>query len=101
MIDNERAKKDGLEPYQQNLSEKMTILERLLADHNDGRRKNFYCIAINLLPLAEIKSIMANIESETSDKMTAKERAKLAVAYFQTAADQQKMTLKLRKKPKA
>jgi hypothetical protein len=34
-------------------------LERLLADFDDGRRKNFFCLAVNLLELPDIREVMA------------------------------------------
>jgi len=47
--DFKKVKKIGIETYQSELDEKIKILKYLLVNYNDGRRKSFFCIAINLL----------------------------------------------------
>ena len=47
--DLDRAQKMGMETYLEELGEKTAILEKLLAGYNDGRRKSFFCLAVNLL----------------------------------------------------
>jgi hypothetical protein len=78
--DIEKVKKIGIDSYQSELAEKIEILRYLLANYNDGRRKNFYCIAVNLLELQDVKSVMEQIATKTgSDNLTFKEKAILAV----------------------
>ena len=43
------------------LDEKMSILSKLLSKYDDGRRKNFFCTAINLLELPDIKMVMMHL----------------------------------------
>ena len=43
-----RAQTMGLEAYRAMMDEKIAILEHLLARYNDGRRKTFFCTAVNL-----------------------------------------------------
>ena len=52
--DLKQAKAAGLEAYRQELEEKAALLRRLLEGYNDGRRKSFYCVAVNLLPLSDL-----------------------------------------------
>ena len=47
--DCDKAKTIGISAYKAELDEKAEILRFLLIECNDGRRKNFYCIAVNLL----------------------------------------------------
>ena len=41
----------GVEQYNLQQREKMQILSHLLANYNDGRRKNFFCVTVNLLEI--------------------------------------------------
>ena len=43
----ERIRKSGLSAYQAELDEKVAILEELLEQYNDGRKKSFFCLAVN------------------------------------------------------
>jgi hypothetical protein len=97
--DNERARTIGIDAYRAELAEKADILKYLLANFNDGRRKSFFYIAVNLLPLQDVKTIMEQIEKGTgSDNMTLKEKAALAADLFQTMASKQNVVLKYNKK---
>ena len=76
----------------------MEILQTLLESYNDGRRKNFFCIAVNLLELQDVKNVMEQINDETEPDDPIKERSATAVRLFQAMADKRNITLKLRKK---
>ena len=52
----------GVEQYNLQQREKMQILSHLLANYNDGRRKNFFCVAVNLLELSELQEAMKQIQ---------------------------------------
>ncbi len=81
--DFEKVKKIGLECYQAELEEKIEILKYLLANCNDGRRKSFFCIAVNLLELQDVKSVVKQIEDQTeSGKVTVKENYELRLYLF-------------------
>lgn len=97
--DVEKAKNAGLAAYQKELDEKVCVLEDLLENYNDGRRKSFFCTAVNLLPLQDLQRVMKRLKTETSESGPAKERSAAAVRLLQTAADRQNVSLKLRKKP--
>ena len=87
LSDFNKAMEQGLEQYKKELNEKVEILEYLLNHYNDGRRKNFYCIAVNLLTLSDLKDIMNEIE----------EKIKKIVSLFEDKAKEQNIDLKLRK----
>ncbi|MDR1034221.1 MAG: DUF3795 domain-containing protein [Bifidobacteriaceae bacterium] len=97
LADFRKVQEIGLAAYQAELNEKVGILERLLVDFDDGRRKNFFCIAINLLELADIKDVMAQLEAEVTLDATLKEKAVLAVRMFRQKADEREILLELRK----
>ena len=96
--DMEKAKQSGIETYQIELDEKMQILESLLRHYDDGRRKNFYCVAVNVLPLQDIKAAIQQIDCKIDWEMSLKERAAAVVRLFEEIAKKQKISLRLRKR---
>lgn len=96
MQDLERARREGLNAYQAELSEKIKLLEYFLDTCNDGRRKSFFCLAVNLLDLQDVKDAAKQLAAEPEGR-TPKERAALAVKLFQEAAAKRNIELKLRK----
>jgi hypothetical protein len=99
MKDFEKAKNTGIEAYQKELNEKMDILNVLLQNYNDGRRKNFFCIAVNLLDIKDIKSVLKQIEKETKSKdISKKEKSAIAVNLFNIMAEKRNVKLELIKK---
>lgn len=98
--DFERVREIGLDAYLDELREKVQILERLLAQYNDGRRKSFFCLAVNLLPLRDVRTVMEEIREQEADAMEMKEKSALAVRLFQAMAAERGVLLKLKKKPK-
>lgn len=70
--DNQRAHSD-LDSYLQNLDKKSQILRQLLENHNDGRSKNFFCLAVNLLETEDLLEVLSNL-TVSSDTKEVKER---------------------------
>lgn len=52
--DFEKLKKIGVKAYQMEQSEKAAILNELLENYNDGRKKTLFCLAVNLLELDDL-----------------------------------------------
>ena len=94
--DMEKVKND-ISAYKMELDTKIQTLEELLTNYNDGRRKGFFCIAVNLLDLADINTIMAQLKSVMTPETAIKEKAVTAVRLFQALADKKGIELKLRK----
>lgn len=95
------ARELGMEVYLARLEEKRAILEELLSGYNDGRRKTLFHTAAYLLPLEELRSVMAALNSRPElAGQDRKERALAAAELLQQAADRQGVSLKLNKKPK-
>jgi len=97
LADMERAKEIGIDAYKTELNSKIKVLEELLDNYNDGRRKGFYCLAVNLLDLGDIDFVMEQIKNDVSPKATLKEKAITAVLLFNTKADERGISLKMRK----
>ena len=92
--DLEKLQRIGEEAYIQEQQEKRQILDRLLADYNDGRKKTLFCLAVNLMDLQTLKEIMAQADREYSG-LPLKERS---AAIAQLLKDRSNIELKLRKK---
>ncbi|BDF03095.1 DUF3795 domain-containing protein [[Clostridium] hylemonae] len=98
--DLQKLKQAGVDLYVTEQEEKVRILRFLLENYNDGRRKNFFCVAVNLLELQDIRRIVEQAEAETKqDGSELKEKAACIVRLFRETADGQNIELKLRKKP--
>jgi len=100
-IDLEKAKQVGIKTYKAELNAKVKLLEKLLKSYDDGRRKGFFCIAVNLLDLQDIKSIMKQADDEIGPDSPLKTKAAAVVRLFEDMAEQKGISLKLRKKIKA
>ena len=96
-----QARELGLDVYLMQLEEKRNILAELLVHYNDGRRKTFFNTAVYLLPLEDLRSVMAALNNRPElDEQAGKERALAAVELLQEAADRRSISLKLNKKAK-
>ena len=96
-----QAREMGLEAYLAQLEEKRAIWDELLAGYNDGRRKTLFHTAVYLLPLEDLQSVIAALNSRPElAGQPIKERALAAVELLQQAADRRGVSLKLNKKPK-
>ena len=99
--DIDKARELGLDAYLAQLEEKRAILEELLAHYNDGRRKSLFNTAVYLLPLEDLRFVMASLDDRPGlGEQAVKERALAAVGLLQEAADHRGISLKLNKKPK-
>lgn len=96
-LDMEKATQIGAEAYAAELNEKVRILGELLEHYNDGRRKNLFCVAVNLLELQDTQSVMIELARQTKPDDPVKEKAKVAARLFQGMADVRDISLKLRK----
>lgn len=100
LFDMDKAKRIGIESYKTELNEKIKILENLLKNYDDGRRKSFYCLAVNLLDLRDINIIIETITDETESELSLKTKVATTVRLFEEMADSRGVSLKLRKKTK-
>ena len=101
LSDFERAKKESKQ-YQEEIKRKVEIAEFLIRNYNDGKRKGFYCLAVNLLGLSDLENIMENLHQEI-DTQNQDQNDKIAriVEMLETQAKKRNIELKLRKKQKS
>lgn len=89
----------GIEQYNLEQREKIKILSWLLSNYNDGCRKNFFCVAVNLLELSEIQEAIRQIHSNDElPSLPSKAQSLYVVEVFQKIADRRNIKLKLIKK---
>ena len=97
--DLERAQSIGIAQYNLEQQEKIQILSHLLSNYNDGRRKNFFCVVVNLLELSELREAMKQIRSNDELSLLSFKAQCLYVAeVFQKIADRRNIKLQLVKK---
>lgn len=102
LSDQQRALERGMEDYRKELDEKIDLLDRLLTHYDDGRRKGFYCLAVNLFDLKTLHAIFDQVEHhESVDPGTLHERANVMVKTMQDVAKERHIMLRLRTKRKA
>lgn len=77
----------------------MQILACLLSNYNDGRRKNFFCVAVNLLELSELQEAMNQIQfNDELSSLPFKAQCAYVAEAFQKIADRKNVKLRLIKK---
>jgi hypothetical protein len=96
--DFRKASEFGIRAYQEELNKKIKILELLIKNYNDGRRKGFYCIAVNLIQLNELEQMMKRIDQEIEKQdLDLKGKINLIAELIESTAKKEKIELKLRK----
>ena len=95
--DMEKAKRIGLKAYLAEMDKKIKALEALLQNYDDGRRKSFFCLAVNLLDLADCYRVLERLDEEIEPQTAVTEKSATAVRLFQAVADEKGVVLKLRK----
>lgn len=94
--DLEKAQRIGIGQYNLEQQEKIQILSYLLSNYNDGRRKNFFCVAVNLLELSEIQEAINQIQSNDElPSLPFKAQCLYVAEVFQKIADRRNIKLKL------
>ena len=101
LMDFDKVKNNGLDTYKAELNIKVELLKRLLLNFDDGRRKSFFCIAVNLLNLQDLMCVMEQTKDEIQPDATIKEKSTTAVRLLQTMAEKRDISLQLRKEPKS
>ena len=97
--DMEKAMEIGIDEYNSEQKEKIKILDTLLSCYNDGRRKNFFCVSVNLLELSEIQEALNQIMcNDKLSELPIKEKSAYAVSVIQNIAKKRNIELKLNKK---
>ena len=66
--DVEKAKRIGIEAYKKEEQlEKKKILDRLLEEYDNGQKDVFFCLAVNMLEVADLKDVLEQAEKAVGD----------------------------------
>ncbi|MEY8387457.1 hypothetical protein AALC17_09205 [Oscillospiraceae bacterium 38-13] len=93
----ETVRTAGPEACRAGQAERREILEFLLANYNDGRRKTLFYLAANLLTLESLREIRR--EADAMADLALKERGTRTAALLQASAEREGVFLKLQKNP--
>ena len=97
--DLDRARQSGMEVYNTEQMEKARILDVLLSNYNDGRKKTLFCVAVNLLELQELQAVLREIECKSDmEALSLKEKSAFVASLLQDTASRRIIDLKLHKK---
>lgn len=88
-----KARQVGIEAYNAEQAEKRQILEKLLTDYNDGKKKTLFFTAVNLMELEDLKAVLALAETEYADAPLKAKASAIAKLLQQRSS----VDLKLRK----
>lgn len=90
-------KKHGVKEFEKTQKQREKLLKELLKNFNEGRSKNFYCIAVTILEIDGIKKALTKGKKESENIKDIKEKAKLMHKILDEVAQKDKKILKLRK----
>lgn len=88
----------GVEAYETELKRKAGALEILLKNYDDGRRKSFFCTAVNLLVWEDVNTVMRQIDGVIEPGMPIKMKAAAVARMFEDMAEIRGVSLRLRKR---
>jgi hypothetical protein len=88
----------GAKAFEKRQAEKAKLLHELLDEFNEGRSKSYFCVAATMLEADELKSALKKGRLESTG-LEIKPKAKLMHTILDGIAEEQGITLKLRKPP--
>ena len=94
--DLEKAGRIGIDAYNEEQKEKMRILDYLLSNFNDGRKKTLFCQTVNLLESEDLRELLSRLEQ--CPAATPKEKGGFAAEQIKEIAAGKGVDLTLRKK---
>lgn len=92
--DVEKAKRIGIEAYREEQRAKKKILDRLLKEYDDGQKDVFFCLAVNMLEIADLKDALEQAEKAT-ETMNQPEKAAYMERQLHSCADKRNLVLEL------
>ncbi len=95
--DMEKCRSIGRDAYRAALEKKKDVLHKLLSEYNDGRRKRFFCLAVNLLEIEDLDHVLEVLAESHTMESEVKIRAQSAVALLNEMAAARGIVLKLKR----
>ncbi len=93
--DMAKAKERGIEAYLAEQRAKKEILTRFLEDYDDGTKEVFFCLAVNMLEVDDLKDVQTQASEKTA-RMNAEEKAGCLERLLRECAAHKNIPLALR-----
>lgn len=90
-------RENGIEALLEEQEERRVLLDRMLAEYNEGRSKSFFCVAAVLLPVEVLRSAIEGAEEGGAEPKDMKSRAMTLKGKLNEAAMEEGIDLELRK----
>jgi len=91
------AQRKGVRELDRQQTEKQNLLVQILHEYNEGRSKSYYCLAVTLFDLEDLKTAVQEERRNRSTGSDIKARSKSLHAIFERLAEQKNLQLALRK----
>lgn len=98
--DLDKARRIGIPAYLEEQKERAAFLHLLLDQFQDGRRKTFFCVAVNLMEIEDLRDIQAQLMLLCPPDMPVQEKSAIAVRLLSKKGNERGLLLKLRRKPR-
>ena len=86
----------GVERFENEQRERERLLREMLKGFNEGRSKNYYCLAATFLEIKELRDTLNEARTQ-SRGLEIKEKSKILHAVLHRTAERKNHSLKLRK----
>ena len=93
----ETAQRKGVRELDRQQTEKPNLLVQILDEYNEGRSKSYYCMAVTLFDLEDLKSAVQEERRNRSTGSDIKARSKSLHTIFERLAKKKNLLLALRK----
>jgi hypothetical protein len=102
MMENQKTiKKYGIKKYMEKQNIRVNILEKILSEYNDGKSKNYFCIAVTLLDIKclniSIKKAERKIKKENIMENDLKNKAIILKNILTEYANKNNIEIKIEK----
>ncbi len=88
--------KNGVDEFEKEQKAREKILAEMLQEFNEGRSKNYYCLAATVLEVDELKDALDKARSD-SKGLDVKKKSKVLHSILDNLAERKNYCLKLRK----
>ncbi len=98
----ESIRKQGIREFIKQQKKRIEMLETMIEGFDDGRSRSFYCLAVTLLSIKDLKDSLGqagqNIKKDSLEAEDRKAKAKMLRGLLNVSAAEKGIELKLRKK---
>ncbi|HLE74722.1 MAG TPA: hypothetical protein VI864_01575 [Candidatus Bathyarchaeia archaeon] len=86
----------GIDEFEKEQKMKEELLKKMLLEFNEGRSKTYYCIAVTVLGIEELKEALNEAKKKTQG-LEIKEKSRILHSMLDELAEKKHNCLKLRK----